>query len=118
MRNCDDTGAGAVGFHAKPGCRGALATLPLTRHACKRQASRAIPPLVIDWLLDLGRWTHGSGGADIVCFDAPARRQVRREVGPKHYARYERVLSTAYAVVGADGAVITVGHRTRRLRRH
>ena len=44
-------------------------------------------------LLDMGRTTRGPGGCDIV------------------------ILGRTYAVLGSDGTVVTVGHRTRRLPR-
>lgn len=67
--------------------------LPLTQHARVRMQQRGIRAQALAALLDHGRVRRGPGGCDIV------------------------LLGRTYAVLGADGAVVTVGHRTRRLRR-
>ena len=65
----------------------------LTRHARARMQQRGIRPAVLETLLDLGRVRRGPGNSEIV------------------------LLGTRYAVIGADGMVVTVGHRTRRIPR-
>jgi hypothetical protein len=50
-------------------------------------------------------------------FDHQARNQIRRTYGEENFKRLESKLDT-YAVVGPDGAVLTVGHRTKRINRH
>ena len=62
---------------------------------------RGIPPAAIEALLDYGRSAPARGGCEILFFDKAARKG----------GRFPR----AYAVLGRDGAVITVGHRFRRL---
>ncbi len=91
-----------------------MARLACSRHGQRRAAQRAIPPLAIQWLLDYGRRFH-SGGAEIVFFDKPGRRRLARDVGSLPLRRLGSLLDT-YVVV-ADGEIITVGHRTRRVRR-
>jgi hypothetical protein len=54
---------------------------------------RGIRPAALATLLDLGQVRRGPGNSEIV------------------------LLGTRYAVIGADGAVVTVGHRTRRIPR-
>jgi hypothetical protein len=49
----------------------------------------------------------------IVSFDKRSRRRILRELGQEVLRRIERY-SDAYAVVGTDDAVVTVGHRQRR----
>lgn len=87
-----------------------MATAPLTAHARARMQQRGIPEAALDALLDYGRETHDHRGARIVRFDKRSRRRAARELGAKTFRSIERCLG-AYAVVGADDAVITAGHR-------
>lgn len=76
----------------------------LTPHAAARMQQRGIRPEELEDLLDFGAACHThQGGVEIVFWDKKAR--------PKR--RGARI----YAVVGADGVVITVGHRYRRIPR-
>lgn len=63
----------------------------LTAHARARMQQRGIRPEALEALLENGRVRRAPGGFDIV------------------------FLQKKYAIVGADGAIVTVGHRTRRL---
>lgn len=65
----------------------------LTRHARARMQQRGIRPSALAALLDRGRVRRGPGNSEIV------------------------LLGTRYAVIGADGVILTVGHRTRRIKR-
>ena len=82
--------------------------MELTRHAKTRMQQRGIRPEMLEALLDHGRVARAGGGCDIVYFDKHARAALAAEA--------ER-LRNSYAIVGSDGAVITVGHRTRRIPR-
>ena len=83
---------------------------PLTSHARARMQQRGIPPAVLQLLLDYGREAHDHRGCLIVRFDKRSRQRVLRELGPERFRRVERHLD-AYAVIAADDAVMTVGHR-------
>lgn len=87
---------------------------PLTLHARARMQQRGIPRDVLELLLDFGRETHDHRGCTIVRFDKGSKRQVLRSLGPEALRRVERH-PMAYAVVAADDAVVTVGHRAGRL---
>ena len=67
-------------------------------------------------LLDYGseRYTHQQG-YEILFWDKKARARLARR-GAAAARAAERARST-YAVLGADGVVITVGHRYRRIPR-
>lgn len=65
----------------------------LTEHARIRMQQRGIRAEALDELLEHGRVRRAPGGADLV------------------------VLGRRYAILGRDGVVVTVGHRTRRLPR-
>lgn len=83
---------------------------PLTTHARVRMQQRGISPVVLDVLLAYGREAHDHRGCRIVQFDKRSRRRAARELGGELFRRIERHLG-AYAVIGPDDAVVTVGHR-------
>jgi hypothetical protein len=87
--------------------------VPLTTHARIRMQQRGIPAAALELLLDYGREAHDHRGRRIVRFDKRSRRRVERALGPSRLKAVERHLN-AYAVMGADDAVVTVGHRHRR----
>ena len=87
-----------------------MLTAPLTAHARVRMQQRGISPAVLDVLLEFGREAHDHRGCRIVRFDKRSRRRAARELGPETFRRIERHLG-AYAVLGPDDAVVTVGHR-------
>jgi hypothetical protein len=86
---------------------------PVTNHARIRMQQRGIPDGAVDLLLDYGRETRAGKGRRIVSFDKRSRRRMFRDLGQaalRLIARYR----DAYAVVGTDDAIVTVGHRQRR----
>ncbi len=87
---------------------------PLTTHAAQRLRQRGIPPAALDVLEDFGHVHHDHHGAEILYMDHRARRAARRALGDDAWRQAERLMNV-YAVV-ADGCVVTVGHRTRRVR--
>lgn len=89
---------------------------PVTTHARVRMEQRGIPNAALDVLLEFGREAHDHRGCRIVRFDKSSRRRAARELGDTLFRRVERYLD-AYAVVGPDDAVLTVGHRRRRFER-
>ena len=91
---------------------------PLTQHAACRAQQRAIPATVIDLLLAYGDRFVAGHGAEIVRIGQHVRDELARELPPAAWRAHGRKLQTAYAVVAADGAVVTVGHRVRRVERH
>lgn len=92
-------------------------TPSLTNHARARLQQRGISNTVLDCLLLYGRKVHDHRGGEIVFFDHHARERLRRQADPHQYKVIEPKLD-AYAVIGADGAIVTVGHRTRRINRN
>ena len=83
---------------------------PLSEHARVRMQQRGIPPTALEILLDYGHEVHDHRGCRIVRFDKRSRRRAARELGADRFRRIERHLG-AYAVLGPDDAVVTVGHR-------
>lgn len=88
----------------------------MTRHANVRLQQRAIPPLLIDLLLQFGATEKAPGGVNKVFFDKNARRRVQSYAGPLASLLEQHM--DVYAVVGDNEQVITVGHRNERIRRH
>ena len=91
-------------------------TTELTRHARVRMQQHGIGSEVLDHLFAYGRIVHDHHGAEIVYFDRAARRRLAEERGEEAIRRLGKRLG-AFAVIGADGKVRTVGYRTRRINR-
>ena len=89
----------------------------ITTHATVRLQQRGISALVLNCLLEYGRKAHDHRGAEIVYFDSQSRTKVRSALGDDAYRKVADRLDT-YAVLSNDGAVVTVGHRTKRFYRH
>lgn len=84
-----------------------------TDHATIRCQQRGIPLLVVDLLLQFGRREHDHRGAEIVYFDNHSKKRIKSYAGGLMGKLSEHMNS--YAVVAADGAIITVGTRTKRI---
>ena len=86
----------------------------LTAHARSRMKQRGIRPEAVECLLDFGRESFDHRGGVVLYLDKAARRRLARaQPGRKDLER----VAGMYAVLGMDGAVITVGHRRGRVRR-
>ena len=88
----------------------------LTKHAQTRSQQRAIPPMLIDLLLQFGSSERAGTGVSKVFFDKASRRKVKAYAGP--LARILDDHLDVYAVVSDDLQVITTGHRTERFASH
>ena len=86
-----------------------------THHARARMQQRGIPAAAIEALLDYGNTAPAGDGRELVFFDKAARARLFRD-NPAAAREAERLCRT-YALVGRDGAVVTVGHRYRRVPR-
>src|SRR5450631_1573779 len=94
--------------------RRAPMTLRLSTHAQVRMQQRGISAEGLELLLDLGEVAETSGGRQIVFVD----RAHRKVLGSRGRGIRERDrLKRLYAITDETGAVITVGHRYRRLAR-
>lgn len=85
-----------------------------SRHALKRMQQRSVSRNAIDIIMDFGHSAR-SHRAERLYFTKTSRRRLNSALGDdaKHYDRFLNM----YLVLGDDGSVITVGHRTRRFRR-
>jgi len=87
-----------------------------THHAQLRAQQRAIPPLLVDLLLQFGRQEKSGDGTSKYFFDKEARRKLRAYAGAMARSIEEHL--DVYVVVGAMQELITVAHRDERIRRH
>ena len=88
----------------------------LTRHAATRCQQRGLPPMLLDVLMQCGSSVPAGDGAVKVFIDKAARRRIKVYAGPLASTLHEYL--DVYAIVAADGQVITAAHRTERIRRH
>jgi hypothetical protein len=75
---------------------------------------RGISAELVERVLAYGREAHDHHGGTVVYVDRATRECLRRRGTPG--SEVDR-LAGVYVVV-ADGTIVTVGHRYRRLRRH
>jgi hypothetical protein len=97
-----------------PSMTASCPTVALSAHARQRAQQRAIQPDLLEMLLDHGERRPAGRGAEIVHLTAAGHRECAAEEGVGRAAR----LKSIYAVIAADGRVVTVGHRYSRLGRH
>jgi hypothetical protein len=88
----------------------------MTRHANTRSQQRAIPPMMVDLLLQFGKSEAAGTGFAKMFFDRQARKRIAAYAGPLASLLGEHL--DLYAVVDQDMQIITVGHRLERIRRH
>lgn len=94
----------------------AAGTPPVSAHARARMQQRGIRSDALEALLAFGSERHlHSKGRELVFFDKKAKKRLAR-AAPAAVREAEKFIRT-YAILGSDGAVITVGHRYRRVRK-
>ena len=91
--------------------------IQMTKHAAIRQQQRGIPPLIMEWLTNYGTASHDHHGAEVLYFDKHSRKALAKAVGEDIVSRLSGLLDT-YAVISNDGAIVTVGHRFKRVKGH
>jgi hypothetical protein len=87
--------------------------LELSKHAAVRLQQRGIAPLIVDLLLQFGATERSGRDTTRYYFDKPARRRLRAYAGP--LARVLEAHLDYYAVVGADGTIVTTAPRLARI---
>jgi len=103
----------AKGCRPKTSNAGVGPRLDPTTHSAIRSQQRGVPPLVIDLLDQFGARRPNARGTEILYFDRRARARVIAYAGGL-IGRLSEYLDS-YAVV-ADGRLITVGCRHKRIR--
>ena len=88
----------------------------MTKHAGIRVQQRGVNRDVLECLLTYGRHEPDHKGCHVVTFDGRALDNLSR-FEPKELNAKATGARNLYAVVDADGVVITAGHRFRRVPR-
>lgn len=88
----------------------------ITHHAETRMQQRAIPPLALE-IFERFASSMRHDGADVLFFDKAAWKRVTKAFGGQRACRVIEPWLGSYMVT-ENGAVITVAHRTRRLKRN
>jgi len=90
--------------------------MKMSEHARIRSQQRAIPPILIDLLMQFGACEAVGKGATKMYFDKAARKRVKAYAGPLAGLLNEHL--DVYAVVSAESQIITTAHLTERVNRH
>lgn len=88
----------------------------LTPHAQMRVQQRGVDREVLDCLVAYGRREFDHCGCEIIFFDEAALALIARHEPPRLWLKSVDSRGI-YAVVNADGKVVTTGHRFRRVLR-
>ena len=86
----------------------------LTQHATVRQQQRGIPAFVVESLMSHGKANYDHHGAEIITFPKMVRNRLKKVLPKQDYVKLESHFD-CYAVI-RDGHLITVGHRTKRIK--
>lgn len=93
-----------------------MGSIVMTKHASVRKQQRGIPESVLDCLLEFGKASHDNRGAEVLYFDKRAKQRCLAAMGEETYRRLDGHFDV-YAVRNLDGALLTVGHRCKRMHR-
>ncbi len=88
-----------------------------TLHASVRAQQRGIPPLVVRWLDEFGEEQFDGRGGILRFFSRRSVRRMERSLGRAPVCKLSMYLDAYLIESSHDGQVITVGHRTERIRR-
>lgn len=89
----------------------------LTKHAASRAQQRGIPPLIEQWLDEFGDEEFDGKGAVLIYFSRKSMRAMQRAFGREPIRRMSEYLDAYKVESSHDGRIITVGHRSKRMRR-
>lgn len=88
-----------------------------TMHASVRAQQRGIPPLIHHWLDQYGEEQYDGHGGVIRYFSRRSIRVLERSFGREPVRRMWEYLDAYKVESSHDGGTITLGHKTKRLRR-
>lgn len=91
-----------------------MGSIVMTKHASVRKQQRGISESVLDCLLEFGKTSHDNRGAEVFYFDKRAKQRCLTVMGKEMYRRLDGHFDV-YAVRSLDGALVTVGHRRKRM---
>lgn len=87
----------------------------LTGHARRRMQQRGIPLLVVQLIEQFGCRMHQNKGIEMY-LDKRSRQKIAGHLGHALYAHLEKHMN-AY-LIECDGYIVTVGHKTSRVRKY
>lgn len=88
-----------------------------TLHATTRAQQRGIPPLVDQWLDQFGEKEYDGHGGVIRFFSRASIRAMERRFGSAPVRKLAEYFHAYKVESSHDGHVITIGHRTKRIKR-
>ena len=88
----------------------------LTQHSLNRMQQRAVPVLIIEWLIDYGARSKAKEGAEYCYFDKSAKKSLTKAVGKQVTDRLSDLVNKSFAIV-RDDQVITAGYINKHIRR-
>lgn len=90
----------------------------MTTHAQVRSQQRGIPLLIEQWLDQYGEEEYDGHGGVIRFFSKASRRAIEKDNGRMITSKLSEYINNVYKVASShDGTTITLGHRTRRIKR-
>lgn len=88
-----------------------------TKHAKSRAQKRCIPPLIDEWLSQFGEEEYDGHGAIRRYFSHRSKRKMDQLLGRQIVQHNSKWLNTYKVESSVDGSTITLGWRTRRIKR-
>jgi len=88
----------------------------LTQHSQIRMQQRAVPVLIVEWLVDYGARSRAKEGAEYCYFDKASKNSLSKVVGKQITDRLSDLMYKCFAIV-RDDQVITVGYIDKHIRR-
>ena len=89
----------------------------MSAHATVRAQQRGIPPLIRDWLFQFGEEQYDGHGGIRRYFSQRSIREMERCFGRAPVSRMSDFYDAYLVESSHDGAVITVGHNFRNVKR-
>lgn len=86
-----------------------------TRHGALRKQQRGVPAPAIEFLQDWGIARHCGGGREKYYFNSRTWERFSR-ANPQDAKRFAK-MRNMYVVIGDDGSLVTVAHRTKAVRK-
>lgn len=80
----------------------------LSKHASIRLQQRGLPDLVVDQLLDFGKYIS-RGNVYTVIFDKKSIKNIRKYGGSEFVSLVNKKYGNAYLILGKDNTLITAG---------
>ncbi|SET06189.1 hypothetical protein SAMN05216412_10313 [Nitrosospira multiformis] len=85
-------------------------------HAAVRAQQRCIPPLIEQWLDQFGEEKYDGNGGILLYFSRASIRAMERAFGRAPVRKMTEYLDAYKVESSHDGRVLTIGHRTKRLK--